>query len=90
MGNTKEITINELADLVKKMTGSRSEIVHIPYDRAYEKGFEDMSRRVPDIGKIQRLIGYQPSVDLEEILEPVIASFRHSEDHEFASSQKSS
>jgi UDP-glucose 4-epimerase len=89
VGNTKEITINALAELIKKMTGSKSEIVHIPYDRAYEKGFEDMPRRVPDIGKIQRLIGYQPSVNLEEILERVIASFRDSGDHEFASSQKS-
>jgi nucleoside-diphosphate-sugar epimerase len=48
-----------------------------------------MPRRVPDIGKIQRLIGYQPSVDLEEILERVIASFRDSEDREFASSRES-
>ena len=89
VGNTKEITINALAELIKKMTGSKSEIVHIPYDRAYEEGFEDMPRRVPDIGKIQRLIGFQPSVDLEEILERVIASFRDSDDYEFASSQKS-
>ena len=55
IGNTQEITINDLAALVKKMTGSKSEIIHIPYDRAYEKGFEDMLRRVPDISKIQRL-----------------------------------
>ena len=89
IGNTKEITINALAELIRKMTGSKSEIAHIPYDRAYEKGFEDMPRRVPDIGKIQRLIGYQPSVDLERILEGVIATFRDSENQEFASSRKS-
>ena len=76
IGNTQEITINELADLVKKMTGSKSEIIYIPYDRAYEKGFEDMPRRVPDISKIQRFVGYQPSLDLEGILERVILSIR--------------
>lgn len=85
IGNTKEITIKALAELIKEMTGSKSEIVHIPYDRAYEKGFEDMPRRVPDISKIQRAIGYQPSVDLRETLQLVIASFRDSEEREFAS-----
>jgi UDP-glucose 4-epimerase len=76
IGNTQEITINELADLVKKITGSNSEIVHIPYDRAYEQGFEDMPRRVPDVSKIRQLIGYQPSVDLESILVKIITSMR--------------
>ena len=76
IGNTQEISIIELADLVKKMTGSKSEIIYVPYDRAYEKGFEDMPRRVPDISKIQRLVGYQPSLDLEGILERVILSIR--------------
>jgi UDP-glucose 4-epimerase len=76
IGNTQEVTINALAELVKAMTGSDSEIVHIPYDRAYEQGFEDMPRRVPDISKIQRLIGYQPTVGLEGILKRVISSFQ--------------
>jgi UDP-glucose 4-epimerase len=89
IGNTTEITINALAEMIKQMTGSKSEIVHIPYDHAYEQGFEDMPRRVPDISKIQRLTGYQPSVDLEGILERVIASFRDSDNHEFVSSRKS-
>ena len=89
IGNTKEITINELAELVKKMTGSKSEIIHIPYDRAYEEGFEDMPRRVPDISKIQRLIGYKPSLDLEGILERIIVSFRRSEQRELAQSHPS-
>lgn len=88
IGNTKEITIKELAELIKQMTGSKSEIVHIPYDRAYEKGFEDMPRRVPDISKIQRAIGYQPSVDLQQTLQLVIASFRDSEERELASACK--
>jgi UDP-glucose 4-epimerase len=78
IGNTQEITINELANLVKKIAGSNSEIVHVPYDRAYEQGFEDMPRRVPDVGKIRQLIGYQPTVDLENILIKIITAMRES------------
>ena len=85
IGNTNEITMNALAELIRQMTGSESDIVHIPYDQAYEQGFEDMPRRVPDISKIQCLIGYQPTVDLKRILERVIAGFRDSEQREFAS-----
>jgi UDP-glucose 4-epimerase len=88
IGNTREITMNALAERIRQMTGSTSEIVHIPYDRAYEQGFEDMPRRVPDISKIQRLTGYQPSVQLDEILERVIADFRNSEESEFATAEK--
>jgi UDP-glucose 4-epimerase len=58
------------------MTGSTSAIVRIPYDQAYEAGFEDMPRRVPDITKIAGLIGYQPTVQLDEILTRVIEYFR--------------
>lgn len=78
IGNTEEITMNELAKLVKKITGSNSEIVHVPYDQAYEQGFEDMQRRVPDVSKIRQLIGYHPSVDLEGILAEIITSMRES------------
>jgi UDP-glucose 4-epimerase len=74
IGNTDEISIRELAERIKEMTGSSSPIVTIPYDRAYEAGFEDMPRRVPDISKIHRLVGYEPRVRFEEILESVIAS----------------
>jgi UDP-glucose 4-epimerase len=84
VGNTKEITINALAQLIKETTGSKSEIVHIPYDRAYEQGFEDMPRRVPDISKIHGLIGYQPTMELDEILERVIAEFRAADERELA------
>jgi UDP-glucose 4-epimerase len=70
--------MNELADLVKKITASNSEIVHVPYDRAYEQGFEDMPRRVPDVSKIRQLIGYHPSVDLEGILAKIITTMRES------------
>ena len=73
IGHTKEISIYDLAVLVKAMTSSRSDIVLVPYEEAYEAGFEDMPRRVPDISKIQRLIGYQPVLDLPEMLERVIA-----------------
>ena len=72
IGSTQEITIDELACLVGEMTNSRSEIVHIPYDEAYEEGFEDMQRRVPDITKIKELIGYNPTLDIRGILEAVI------------------
>jgi UDP-glucose 4-epimerase len=73
IGHTKEISIYELAVLVKQMTGSASEIVLASYEQAYEAGFEDMARRAPDISKIQRLIGYRPVLDLPEMLERVIA-----------------
>jgi len=78
IGSTQEITINQLAHMVKTMTGSNSEIVYVPYDRAYEQGFEDMPRRVPDISKIRKLIGYRPSLDLEGILAKIIVSMRES------------
>jgi UDP-glucose 4-epimerase len=74
IGNGREITISDLAARIKQITGSKSPIVKIPYDQAYEAGFEDMPRRVPDISKIRALIGYEPTVELDEILTRVIAS----------------
>ena len=76
IGNGHEITIRDLAAKVKAMTGSTSDIVTIPYDQAYEAGFEDMPRRVPDISRIRELIGYAPTVELDETLARVIAHFR--------------
>lgn len=76
IGNGREITISDLAEKVRTLTGSSSDIVRIPYDQAYESGFEDMPRRVPDISKIAGLIGYAPTVELDEILGRVIESFR--------------
>jgi UDP-glucose 4-epimerase len=76
IGNGTEISINALAEKVKSLTGSSSQIVRIPYERAYEAGFEDMPRRVPDLTKLQQLIGYEPTVELDEILAKVIESFR--------------
>ena len=72
LGNNREITIRELAQLVKTMTESRSEIITIPYDEAYESGFEDMPRRVPDLTKVKELVGYDPRVQLPEILSTII------------------
>jgi UDP-glucose 4-epimerase len=76
IGNGEEISMNALAEKVKALTLSRSEIVRIPYDQAYEAGFEDMPRRVPDISKIRALIGYEPTVGLDEILTRVVEHFR--------------
>ncbi len=73
VGHDKEISIYELAVMVKEATQSSSEIVFVPYDEAYEPGFEDMPRRLPDLSKIRKLIGYQPSLDLPAMLERIIA-----------------
>ena len=76
IGNENEITIGALAEKIKAAAASTSEIVRIPYDQAYEAGFEDMPRRVPDISKISTLIGYAPTVELDEILCRVLEHFR--------------
>jgi UDP-glucose 4-epimerase len=76
IGSTEEVTIGELAELVKMLTDSRSEIVLVPYSEAYEGGFEDMPRRVPDLTKIGALIGYRPAHVLEQTLQDVIAYYR--------------
>jgi len=70
------VTIRGLAERIKARTGSTSEIVTIPYDQAYEAGFEDMPRRVPDLAKIHRAIGYTPKVGLDEIIDRVVAEKR--------------
>jgi UDP-glucose 4-epimerase len=76
IGNTEEVTIRELAERVKRITSSSSPIQLIPYDEAYEAGFEDMPRRVPDITKVGQLIGYQPRLGLDEIICRVVESFQ--------------
>jgi UDP-glucose 4-epimerase len=75
LGNDEEVTIDELASMVKELTGSGSIIEHIPYERAYEEGFEDMRRRVPDLTKIRETIGYETRVSLHELLERVVQDF---------------
>jgi UDP-glucose 4-epimerase len=76
IGHTDEISIYELAELVKAMTESTSEIIFVPYEQAYESGFEDMARRLPDLAKIEQIIGYRPTLDLARMLEWLIAYYR--------------
>jgi UDP-glucose 4-epimerase len=78
IGNVGEVSIMSLAEKVKAMTGSSSPIQMVPYDEAYEAGFEDMPRRVPDISKIRELIGYEPKMDLDQIIHSVIEHIRAS------------
>ena len=72
IGNNTEISMNDLAKTVREMCKSKSEIVHIPYEKAYEEGFEDMPRRVPDLSKIGAAIGWKPTITLPQILTDVI------------------
>jgi UDP-glucose 4-epimerase len=72
IGSNVEISIRDLAERVKEITQSDSEIVFVPYDQAYEEGFEDMPRRIPDISKISELVGFRPDMSLDGILESVI------------------
>jgi UDP-glucose 4-epimerase len=76
IGSREEVTIISLAEQVRASAGSSSPIVFVPYDKAYEAGFEDMPRRVPDLAKVEALVGYQPKVQLNEIIEKVVEYFR--------------
>jgi UDP-glucose 4-epimerase len=76
IGSQHEIQIMELARKVKDATGSSSEIKLVPYDEAYEEGFEDMERRIPDTTRIKHRIGWEPKKSLDEILDDVIADHR--------------
>ncbi len=72
LGSTEEISMMDLARRIKRMTDSPSDIVLVPYDKAYEAGFEDMPRRLPDLSKAAAMVGYRPTKDLAEILQLVI------------------
>jgi len=72
IGANEEVSIKELAERVKALTDSASEVNFVPYDEAYEEGFEDMPRRVPDISKIGALVGFRPTISLDDILKSVI------------------
>jgi UDP-glucose 4-epimerase len=76
IGNIQEVTMTDLAERVRDLSASKSVIKHIPYDEAYESGFEDMPRRLPDLTRIKGLIGYEPKHDLDDILVQVIDHFR--------------
>lgn len=76
IGNTQEVTITDLATRIRELADSRSTIKYVPYDEAYESGFEDMPRRVPDLTKIRKMIGYEPKHSLDDILLQVLDYFR--------------
>ena len=72
LGSDEEISINELAKMVIKLTGSKSKIAHIPYSDVYPEGFEDMARRKPDLSKVKRSINYKPTVNIDGILKEIV------------------
>ena len=76
LGNTQEVTINELAAHIVDATGSDSKIVHVPYSQAYGPGFEDMQRRVPDITKAREWLGFSPKRTLDDIIADVVSHLR--------------
>jgi UDP-glucose 4-epimerase len=76
LGSTEAISIEELAQKVIMMTDSSSTITYVPYEQAYEKGFEDLRRRVPDISKAKRLVGFEPKTSLDTLLRRVIEYFK--------------
>jgi len=76
IGSSREVTINQLAEMVRQMARSSSPIVRLPYEEAYADGFEDMMRRVPAVEKLERCIGFKPSSSLERIVEDVVAEQR--------------
>jgi len=80
VGNNEEITIMDLAELVKQIVGSESKIVKIPYDQAYEEGFEDMLRRVPDLTRIHQLIGYKPRIKCSVAIQRIWEYFKEKAD----------
>jgi UDP-glucose 4-epimerase len=86
IGNDSEITIEDLARMVKERTGSSSPIVYVPYDQAYEPGFEDMFRRVPCLDKLEQLTGFRPAIKLPEVIDRVAAY--HNRKKVFAGSPK--
>jgi len=79
IGATEEVSIMELAERVRQLAQSESEIVTVPYDEAYEEGFEDMPRRIPDTSKVNALLGWKPTRDLDQILTDVVESHRAEE-----------
>jgi UDP-glucose 4-epimerase len=78
IGSTQEISIEELALLVRERLGSRSRILYTPYDHAYSSGYEDMQRRVPSVEKLYALTGFRPQITLPEIIDRTAAHLRTS------------
>lgn len=88
VGSSEEVSIIQLARRVREITESRSEIVLVPYAEAYEPGFEDMSRRIPDLRKIREFVGYAPQRTLDDILHAVIEHRRELRAHRVADSER--
>jgi UDP-glucose 4-epimerase len=86
IGSTQEVTIQELAHRVKQRTNSSSPVTHVPYDQAYEPGFEDMPRRVPAVGKLEALTGFRPAIPLDDSVDGVVAYFREKQEPGMAKS----
>ena len=76
IGTEREVTIRRLAEMVRDAAGSNSPLVTVPYDQAYDQGFEDMPRRVPDVSKLEATIGFKPTTPLEQIIEDVLSAHR--------------
>jgi len=76
LGSQEEVTIEEVAKRVVRIVGSGSVVEYIPYDKAYEEGYEDMPRRVPDISRIRALIDFEPTMNLDQIIQSVVDSMR--------------
>jgi UDP-glucose 4-epimerase len=80
LGNDEEVSIRALAERVIERANSHSELLFVPYERAYAPGFEDMRRRVPDLGQAKSLVGYQPAVALDETIDRVVDYYRRGGD----------
>ncbi|MEK6732039.1 MAG: GDP-mannose 4,6-dehydratase [Candidatus Omnitrophota bacterium] len=76
IGSQEEITIENLAEKIIEITKSKSKLVYIPYEKAYEEGFEDMQRRVPDTTKVKNLTGFKPTIDLEGTIKSVVEYYK--------------
>jgi UDP-glucose 4-epimerase len=76
LGGPEEISICDLAKRIIELTGSKSQLEFVPYDVAYETGFEDMVRRVPDTDRARRLVGFETSIDLDDMIRSVITEYR--------------
>jgi len=77
LGGVQEISILDLAKLIKKLCRSQSKIRFVKYDKAFQKGFEDLNRRVPDIAKARKILGFSPKVKLEQALQKIIKSIKY-------------
>jgi UDP-glucose 4-epimerase len=90
IGSDREITIEGLAQMVKERTGSPSPITYVPYDQAYEPGFEDMPRRKPSLEKLERLTGFRPTTTLPEIIDRVVSHFQRKREEELVGAARGS